>query len=128
MSDSALIELARSLAGEFELSRHSFTAGAVGAALRTAGGTIYSGICVELACGIGFCAEHSAIAEMLKARETVIHSIVATRESGIVAPCGRCREMMYQVDHRNADTRIILADRVVALKELLPEYWKSENS
>ena len=40
-------------------------------ALETASGNVYTGINLDLACGIGFCAEHSAVAEMLKARETV---------------------------------------------------------
>ena len=97
----------------------------MGAALVSAKGTIYTGICVELACGIGFCAEHAAMAEMLKARETVIDTIVASKEDGIVPPCGRCREMMYQLDARNRMARIILArDRIVTLDELLPEHWK----
>tara|TARA_B100001939_G_scaffold348213_1_gene374147 strand:- start:2422 stop:2796 length:375 start_codon:yes stop_codon:yes gene_type:complete len=120
-----LIETARGLAGEFALARPSFTAAAVGAALQASNGKIYSGVCVELACGIGFCAEHAAMAEMLKDRETVIDTIVACKEDGIVPPCGRCREMMYQLDARNRNTRIILgAERTVTLNELLPEHWK----
>lgn len=121
----SLIETARSLAGEYTLARPSFTAGAVGAALLSASGQVYSGICVELACGIGFCAEHAAMAEMLKKRETVIDTIVASKADGIVPPCGRCREMMYQLDARNKDAKIILSpDRTVTLNELLPEHWK----
>ncbi|MCB1139846.1 MAG: hypothetical protein KDK25_06685 [Leptospiraceae bacterium] len=120
-----LIQTARSLAGEFTLARPSFSAAAVGAALLSANGKIYTGICVELACGIGFCAEHAAMAEMLKARETIIDTIVASKEDGVVPPCGRCREMMYQLDARNKNTRIILSpDRIVSLEELLPEHWK----
>lgn len=80
---------------------------------------------MELACGIGFCAEHAAMAEMLKKRETVIDTIVASKVDGIVSPCGRCREMMYQIDARNRHSRIILsADRTVTLEQLLPEHWK----
>ena len=80
---------------------------------------------MELACGIGFCAEHAAMAEMLKKRETVIDTIVASKADGIVPPCGRCREMMYQLDARNKDAKIILSpDRTVTLNELLPEHWK----
>lgn len=120
-----LVETARGLAGEFPLARPSFTAAAVGAALLAANGKIYSGVCVELACGIGFCAEHAAMAEMLKDRETVIDTIVASKVDGIVPPCGRCREMMYQLDARNRNAKIILSqDRTVSLDELLPEHWK----
>lgn len=120
-----LIDTARTLAGEFTLARPSFSAGAVGAAILSSSGSLYTGICVELACGIGFCAEHAAMAEMLKKRETVIDTIVASKVDGIVSPCGRCREMMYQIDARNRHSRIILsADRTVTLEQLLPEHWK----
>ena len=80
------------LLGQFSLSQDWLTAGSVSAALLTQSGNIYSGICLDMACGIGFCAEHAAIADMLKAHETVIKSIVAVRADGIVPPCGRCRE------------------------------------
>ena len=46
---------------------------------------------IDVSCGIGFSAEHAAIAEMLKHRETRIEMVVATREGGhIVPPSGRC--------------------------------------
>jgi cytidine deaminase len=41
---------------------------------------------------------------MLLTRETVIQRIVAVSATGILAPCGRCREMMAQVDKRNLDS------------------------
>lgn len=72
VSAETLIEEAYKVAGEYTLSRDDFIAGAVGAALLTTKGNIYTGINIEIACGIGFCAEHSAIAEMLKNRETEI--------------------------------------------------------
>ncbi|MDZ7686669.1 MAG: hypothetical protein U5O39_18265 [Gammaproteobacteria bacterium] len=78
-----LIETAAALVGEFKPSRRS-TAAAVGAALRTVDGNIYTGVCMHLSCGIGFCAEHSAVAEMLKHRETRIETIVAVNRDGIV--------------------------------------------
>src|SRR5215472_11500242 len=51
--------------------------GYVGAALVTDQGNVYTGINITLNCGIGFCAEHSAIAEMIKNGETKIRKIVA---------------------------------------------------
>jgi len=40
----------------------------------------------------------------------------------IIAPCGRCRELIYQVDVANTETRVLLNNgRAVRLKELLPE-------
>ena len=120
----ALVAQARALVGEFALTKPSLTAGAVGAALETASGRIYTGINLDLACGIGFCAEHSAVAEMLKARETVVRRMVAVNEERIVAPCGRCREMLVQVDPRNLDCEVLLPDDASAtLRELLPNAW-----
>ena len=119
-----LIETAQRYVGEFQLSQEWTVAGAVACALQTDQGNVYTGICVELLCGIGFCAEHSAVAEMLKNRETRIEGIVAVAERGIVPPCGRCREMLIQVDSRNKSTRVILAeDKWIELAELLPHHW-----
>ena len=55
------------------------SAGGVATALATDSGNIYTGVCVVVACGIGFCAEHSAIAEMLKHGEKNIR-MIATME------------------------------------------------
>ena len=119
-----LVQEAHQHVGEFQLSQEWTVAGAVASALRTGQGHIYTGICVELLCGIGFCAEHAAVASMLKARETRIESIVAVAKRGIVPPCGRCREMLIQVNEANALTQVILADNEwVVLSALLPAHW-----
>jgi cytidine deaminase len=98
-----LIEAAKAVCGEFRL-REDFSAGVVGAAILTARGNIYTGICIDLACGLGFCAEVAAVAEMLKARETHILAVVAvSNEGSFAAPCGRCRETIAQVDSHNLD-------------------------
>ncbi len=124
MDDAALIEQAQRLVGEFTLIKPTLTAGAVGAALLTDAGNLYTGINLDLACGIGFCAEHSAVAEMLKQRETVVRRIVAVDRDRIVAPCGRCRELLVQLDRRNLDCVVLLPDGVTAtLRELMPNAW-----
>ena len=125
---SQLIKAAKSVCGEFKL-RNEFSAGSVGAAIRTANGNVYTGICIDLACGLGFCAEVAAVAEMLKARETHIVAVVAVSNGRVLgAPCGRCREMMAQVDIRNLDCAIILGeDREIPLRKLLPEHWLTET-
>jgi cytidine deaminase len=118
-----LIAAARRVQGELSLGA-DFSAGGVGAAVRGRSGRIYTGICLDLACGIGFCAEHAAVAEMLKHRESAIAVVVAVGSGGIMAPCGRCRELMAQVNPANLDSRVVLGeDRVVVLRTLLPEYW-----
>ncbi len=120
---SDLIEAARRVQGEFPLG-DDFSAGGVGAAVRSRSGRIYTGICLDLACGIGFCAEHAAVAAMLAQRESAIDAVVAVGADGILAPCGRCRELMAQINPANLDCRVVLGeDRVVALRQLLPEHW-----
>ena len=118
-----LIAAARQVQGKFTLGE-DFSAGSVGAAVRSRSGQVYTGICLDLACGIGFCAEHAAVAEMLKHRQSEIDAVVAVGKDVILAPCGRCRELMAQINPRNLDCWVILGeDRWVALRTLLPEHW-----
>jgi cytidine deaminase len=127
MTDKELIEVATGLVGAFDTSRDC-SAGGVAAALETVNGNVYTGICVDTHCSMGFCAEHSAVAEMLKARESEIRTIVAvTSPEGIIPPCGRCRELLWQVNAKNCETRVIVGPgEVVPLAALLPEpRWRS---
>jgi cytidine deaminase len=120
-----LIEAAHKVVGKYKLSNADFSAGTVGAALLTAKGNVYTGIDIDVACGIGFCAEHSAIAEMLKNRETQIEMIVATNSESIIPPCGRCRELMFQIDYKNLNTKVYLSkEKYMTLDELLPMRWE----
>ena len=119
-----MIEAAQAVRGSFRL-RRDFSAGTVGAAIQTADGNIYTGICIDLACGLGFCAEAAAVAEMLKQRETHIATVVAVGGNGVFgAPCGCCREMIAQVDRRNLSCRVLLPDgKETTLAALLPDHW-----
>jgi cytidine deaminase len=101
--------------------------GYVGAALVTDQGNVYTGINISLICGIGFCAEHSAVAEMIKNGETKISKIVAvTAEGNVLPPCGRCREMIYQIDESNSDTVVMIGNGdKQPLRELLPHNWQN---
>ena len=98
------------------------SAGSVGSVIVSRTGKKYTGICLDFACSLGFCAEHAAIAEMLKAHESEIALVVAVNENGVVLPpCGRCREMMWQLSEANTNALVVLgADRAVVLRELLP--------
>ena len=98
-------------------------AGDVASALQSKNGKLYLGVCIDVSSGMGFCAEHSAIAAMITAGETAISKIVAVwGENTVLPPCGRCREFMNQIDSSNLDnTDVILGpDKVVKLKKLLP--------
>ena len=119
-----LIEAARPLVRNMILGRPDFDAATVAAAIKSTSGQIYTGVCIHLSCGIGFCAEHAAAAEMIKAGETQIEAIVAVAHDCILSPCGRCREFLMQIDPRNADTIIILGDdQSMRLRDLLPYHW-----
>ena len=90
--------------------------GDVASTLITDRGTPYSGVCIDTASGTGFCAEHSAIAAMVTAGEYRIAKIVAVwrDEEGalhVLAPCGRCREFIQQIDPANIDTEVVLLRR-----------------
>ena len=122
---SRLLDEAKGVVGGFAVPP-CMEAGGVGAAVLTRSGRIYTGICIDLACGIGFCAEHSAVAEMLKNRETEIVAVVAVSSDQILPPCGRCRELMAQVNPENLDALVLVAtDKVVLLRDLLPDIWFS---
>lgn len=103
-----------------------YLVGDVGCALESEGGAVYTGVCMDVGCGIGFCAEHSAIAAMLTAGENRIARIVAVWRDdqgavSVLAPCGRCREFMRQIQDGALHTRVILGrDEVVTLADLLP--------
>ncbi|MCW5548422.1 MAG: hypothetical protein KIT44_05615 [Opitutaceae bacterium] len=118
---SAIIAQAHELARPF-VSSEDCCAASVGSVIKSATGKTHTGVCVEFECGIGFCAEHSAVAEMLKARESRIAVVVAVNDQGqVLPPCGRCREMMWQLDPANVDALVVLgSDSVVPLGELLP--------
>jgi cytidine deaminase len=61
---------------------------------------------------------------MLKARETEIEVIVAVCEEGVLAPCGRCRELLVQVNPKNLDAYVAIPDgQLKRLRDLLPEHW-----
>jgi cytidine deaminase len=123
LSDDELTERARVHLGEFVLAKASYTAAAVAAALVTEDGQVFTGVCIDIASGIGFCAEHAAIASMLKHRRTVIRKIVAVDESGVIPPCGRCRELMFQIDRRNLQCEVVLSGENRLLADLLPQPW-----
>lgn len=102
-------------------------AGGVAAALLSAGGNIYVGVCIDTASTLGMCAERSAISAMLTHGESRIEKIVAVMPDGNVgSPCGACREFMMQLDKDSGNIEILLdkdTKNTVFLRELLPDWW-----
>lgn len=98
---------------------------AVGAALRTDTGAVFSGCNVENASyGMTVCAERNAIAAMVAAGGRRIHELVVVTDTPEpVTPCGACRQVI--AEFANPDTRIVCTttggeQRSFMLGELLP--------
>lgn len=127
MTYSEMAALARSLLnpkrqGEF------FSAGFVAAVLEGANGKYYTGVNIDLACGLGFCAERSAAAAMITDGETAVRRVVCVGQDGEpMPPCGSCREFLRQISPENENTEFLLCERpqkTVKLAELLPCPWQ----
>jgi cytidine deaminase len=126
MTNQDLIKAAEEVTQHRKLAEDN-TAGGVGAAIVTEAGNVYRGVCIDTQSGMGFCAEHSAVAAMVTAGESKIKTVVAVWKDErdgklyVLPPCGRCREFMSQIDEANLDTDVILGrDKIVKLRELLP--------
>jgi cytidine deaminase len=125
--DKKLIERAKKLVNVRKVS--GGVVGEVGCALITKKGKLFTGVCMDISSGIGFCAEHTAIANMIShSKETEISTIVACTDSKrnpILYPCGRCRELIQMIDMKNRENTFVITpeNKKVRLKELLPGNW-----
>ena len=102
-------------------------AGGVAAAILTASGNIYVGVCIDTCSSLGMCAERNAIANMITHGESEIKRVVAVMSDGEVGtPCGACREMMMQLSPNSPDIEMLTDRRtksVVTLGELMGDWW-----
>lgn len=59
---------------------------------------------------------------MLKAHESEVRLVVAVGQDGnVMPPCGRCREMLWQLNPLSEKLLVVLSeDMAKPLKELLP--------
>lgn len=123
-NDKELIQEAQALVDPREIK--GGVLGEVGCVLVTEHGRKFSGVCLHLACGIGFCAEHTAVSQMVtQTKETCVKKIVACNAEGAIPPCGRCRELLNILDERNLKTEIVISDtEKVFLRDLLPYHWE----
>ncbi len=104
----------------------------VGAAIRTASGSIFTGCNVEnVAYPEGTCAEAGAIAAMIAAGETEIAEIlVVAGGNSKVSPCGGCRQKISEF--AQGDTPVYMADLAGDIEEitingLLPAGFDKEH-
>jgi cytidine deaminase len=102
----------------------------VGAALKAADGSVYTGCNVENAAyPATICAERTALVKAVsEGRQQFQIIAVATRDGG--TPCGLCRQMLYEF---SPDLRVIVADfsgaihNDINLRELLMHGFGPSN-
>ena len=126
VSFDQLYDSARAVVRPRRLSAHA-EAGGVGAALLTESGRVYTGVCIDTACSMGFCAEHAAAAAMVTAGESRVVRMIAVGWDGrILPPCGRCREFISELNDGNRDAEVMVAEGVaMTLGDLLPYDWRA---
>ena len=96
----------------------------VGAALRAADGTVFTGCNVENASyGATICAERSAIMSMVSAGQRVITAIAVFTDADTLAmPCGLCRQVISEFQR---EAVLVVANprqqRVLGFGEIFPE-------
>ena len=103
-------------------------AGGVAAAIESASGKIYTGVCVDSACTLGVCAERNAIFHMITEGENAIRRVIAVGQDGnAIPPCGACRELMSQLmpeDYKGVEVMLDYENnRIVTLGQLTPVWW-----
>lgn len=104
----------------------------VGAAIRTASGTVYVGCNVEnVAYPEGTCAEAGAIAAMVAAGEGQIVEAYVIADSPVpVTPCGGCRQKL--AEFAGPDAKVTMAttggvEQVTTVGALLPGVFNAEH-
>jgi len=98
--------------------------GGVGAAVLSAGGNLYTGVCIDTSCSLGMCAERNALSTMFTAGEYAVRKVCAVFADGrVVPPCGACREFMMQLGADAPEIEVLLDNtgRTAKLAALLPE-------
>lgn len=103
-------------------------AGGVAAAILSASGKIYTGVCIDTCSTLGICAERNAIFNMITNGEQEIIKVLAIMPNGKTgAPCGACRELMVQLMPDTYQKIEIMLDyeneKIITLGELTPEWW-----
>lgn len=75
----------------------------------TKNGNIYTGICIDTACSLGFCAERNALSTMFTHGEyEITHVCAVYLDGGVMPPCGACREFMMQMGPTAKDIEVLL--------------------
>ena len=122
-----LYQAAKAVQNPRDISERIY-AGGVAAAIESASGKIYTGVCVDTSSSLGICAERNAMFNMITNGENEIRRVLAIMPDGKTgAPCGACREFMAQLMIGKYHAVEIMLDyeheKIVTLGELTPEWW-----
>jgi cytidine deaminase len=139
-SDQRLVASARDVSMNAYAPYSGF---AVGAAVRTKSGGVFTGTNLENASyGLGMCAEVAAITKANSAGDYNIETIAVVGHkftdpedaSQVVTPCGRCRQLIFEASQvAKTDVRVFSCSgdlrqiREAVILELLPEAFGPKN-
>ncbi len=105
--------------------------GGVSSTILTKAGNIYTGVCIDTACGLGMCAERNAIANMITNGESEIDKLLCIMSDGNLGyPCGACRELLMQLDKNSGKIEILTdleARECILLESLVPNWWGKDK-
>ncbi|MDE5771807.1 MAG: cytidine deaminase [Ruminococcus sp.] len=118
---------AKSVQNERRISAY-VSGGEVSAAILSASGRIYTGVCIDTCSTLGICAERNAIFNMITNGENEIDKVLAVMPDGKTGtPCGACRELMVQLMPNSYKDIEIMLDyetrKIVKLGDITPEWW-----
>ena len=122
-----MYQVAKSIQNERRISDY-IEAGSVAAAILTADGKIFSGVCIDTCSTLGICAERNAIFNMITNGEQKIKRVLTIMPNGKTGtPCGACRELMVQLMPNDYKEIEIMLDyenkKVITLGEITPNWW-----
>ena len=122
-----MYQVAKSIQNERRISDY-IEAGSVAAAILTAEGKIFSGVCIDTCSTLGICAERNAIFNMITNGEQKIKRVLTIMPNGKTGtPCGACRELMVQLmpnDYKEIEIMLYYENKkVITLGEITPKWW-----
>ncbi len=125
MTYEEMYEIAKKKLNPRRLNKHTKVCDAV-SVIESASGKIYVGVSLVATCGVGYCAEQAALTQMLNNEETLVSKILVLEKCGaILTPCGRCVELLTQVDMGNRTAQVFTNEGgTILLQEIFPYDWK----
>lgn len=126
-ADQALVERGKALIASLPADENH----TVAAVVRDADGRLFEGVNLYHFTG-GPCAEPVALAAAVAQRAAPLELIVAVgnRDRGVLAPCGRCRQILFDY-HPSIEVLVPDGEQVrrVGIRDLLPYTydWHAEN-